>query len=251
MGNGCYLLSLEEFLEGEGAEKKLADAMEKLDSARRGKAEKICQPSSRASCVGAGLLLQLAVQEGGKTRERGLQEMGVQELLQRLKTPVELVLNYGKKGKPYLAEYPLFFNLSHSGGYVLCAFGDQEIGADIQKCTAADPIRLGERFFAPEEVRALRDLEEGRRRELFFRLWARKEAYGKLLGEGLPGVIGQNLLPGAEEGKPGGALRRDSLPGTGETLLWQEWDRPQGYRIALCRREETAGRKTPEKAFPA
>lgn len=224
MKNQCYLLSLEELLTGAGKERLVEEAYGKVDSARRERAKNMKFEKARAACVGAGLLLQLAVQERSAVEfSEGPVFYSVSRVLQLLGDPLELVLDYGKKGKPYLREYPFYFNLSHSGEYVVCAVSDQEIGADIQQCVSVNVQRLAGRFFSAEECRALASCEtEEEMRQFFFRLWVRKEAYGKLIGEGIAGAITMNLLPDGN--------------GEDKELFWQEWDLPRGYKIALCQR---------------
>ena len=48
---------------------------------------------------------------------------------------------------------------------------------------SADAVRLAERFFAPEEIDALRNFED--RDQAFFGIWTAKEAYLKALGAGI------------------------------------------------------------------
>lgn len=242
MRNQCYLLSLEEILAGAEVERLLEEACGKVDNTRRVMAENMQFGKARAACLGAGLLLQLAVQErcaadgaeeiklkSVEAESAGFPERpsvySVSHVLQMLGEPLELVLDYGEKGKPYLREYPFYFNLSHSGEYVVCAVSDQEIGADIQQCVSVNAERLAGRFFSEEECRGLSSYEtEEEKRQFFFRLWARKEAYGKLIGEGIAGAVTMNLLPDGD--------------GENKELIWQEWDLPEGYRIALCQRNQ-------------
>lgn len=226
-------MSLAEILTGADRERLLEEAYGKVDNARRTKAESMQSGKARAACLGAGLLLQLAVRErctayGVNAESVGCSEgpvpYSVSQVLQLLGDPVEPVLDYGEKGKPYLREYPFYFNLSHSGEYVVCAVSDQEIGADIQQCVPVNAQRLAGRFFAAEECRALASCEtEEEKRRFFYRLWARKEAYGKLIGEGIAGAVTMNLLPDAG--------------GEAKELFWQEWELPEGYKIALCQRK--------------
>lgn len=240
MRNQCYLLSLEEIFAGAEVERLLEESYGKVDNARRVRAERMQFGKGQAVSLGAGLLLQLAVQERvedygatvGRSKQaeaepdgcpEGLTVYSVSRVLQLLGEPLELVLDYGKKGKPYLREYPFYFNLSHSGEYVVCAVSDQEIGADIQQCVSVDVERLARRFFSAEECRALAAYEtEHEKRQFFFRQWARKEAYGKLIGEGIAGTVTVNLLPDAG--------------GEAKELFWQEWNLPEGYKTALCQR---------------
>ena len=267
MASRCYLMSVSEFWEGVAGERLLKAALERVDNDRRKRAEGMKAGKTQAACVGAGLLLQLAVQDAltavsgtdvsgmvdGETdaieREadltsdakgqswwlaedigadcatgvKGLRVFSALQVMEFVERPIELIMHYEKKGKPYLREYPLFFNLSHSGEYVVCAVSDREIGVDIQKCSGMNIMRIAKRFFSEEECRALEACAtEEERRHFFFRLWVRKEAYGKFLGEGISGVVSANLLPD------------ESLSIAERELLWHEWSFPEGYRIAMC-----------------
>lgn len=92
----------------------------------------------------------------------------------------------GEYGKPYLtgALVPLFFNLSHSGDYVVCVIGDSEMGVDIQKL-GQGKLEVARRFFHPEEVRELEKLTGREQTDLFYRFWAIKESFLKYTGRGL------------------------------------------------------------------
>ncbi len=95
---------------------------------------------------------------------------------------------YSKFDKPSLAQaHDLGFNLSHTEGMAIFGFTrGRRIGVDIEHLRSdfrADEI--AERFFSLAEREALRKIPEPRRHESFFRIWTRKEAYIKALGEGL------------------------------------------------------------------
>ncbi len=48
--------------------------------------------------------------------------------------PSDYCILRGAHGKPYVsAAIPVFFNLSHSGDYVVCAVGGEEVGIDIER----------------------------------------------------------------------------------------------------------------------
>ena len=156
-----------------------------------------------------------------------MERYSVSSLLARLEAMPFLPLRYryGSRGKPYLQEYPFYFSLSHSGDYVFCVLSGQEVGADIQQHRKCDTKRLTERFFSEQEKVFL---ERARQsgcggEELFFYLWARKEALGKLTGGGIGDTAGANMLPGEEE-----------IP-EGRRLVWEETSAIQGYSIAACR----------------
>lgn len=96
----------------------------------------------------------------------------------------------GEWGKPFIAgpvvHPPLWFNLSHTGGYVVCAVARMAVGVDVEQETRrADFAEVSQRFFAPGECEYLRGLPPELRRGAFFRIWTRKEAYIKADGRGL------------------------------------------------------------------
>ena len=88
-------------------------------------------------------------------------------------------------GKPYLPEIPVYFNLSHSGTWVLCAVDGSEIGVDVELRRTIDPA-IAERFFsAPERMVLAEANTPDEIRFLFHRLWVLKESYVKAIGRGL------------------------------------------------------------------
>lgn len=81
------------------------------------------------------------------------------------------------------------FNLSNTRGLIACMVrgeGEREVGVDVEDTERkGETVRIAEHFFAPEEVRSLRALPEGRQRLRFFEHWTLKEAYIKARGMGL------------------------------------------------------------------
>ena len=85
-----------------------------------------------------------------------------------------------------------------------------------------EPLKLAERFFSASEAEAVRSGGK----EVFFRLWTRKEAYIKALGVGIAGVGLDSFS--AYPGEPwisGAPL--------GECLLW-DLEMEPGYVAALA-----------------
>ena len=85
-------------------------------------------------------------------------------------------------GKPFVQGREGFhYNLSHSGRYVVIAWGDVPVGVDVQEHTAAlDRKAVAEQSFAPDE-----QAYAGESIERFFIVWTGKESYLKYTGEGL------------------------------------------------------------------
>lgn len=91
-------------------------------------------------------------------------------------------------GKPFFADLPLHFSLSHSGSMAILAVSDREIGADVEQVRDVD-LRLAERFFTARECAYVAG-----DRDRFFEVWTKKEAYGKWQGSGLSAVLQTDIL---------------------------------------------------------
>ena len=98
----------------------------------------------------------------------------------------DFCIAYGKEGKPYLdGTEGVFFNLSHSGEYAVCAVSEKEIGCDVEKISECR-LTLAKRFFSAAEYDMLLAQEtEEEKQELFYRLWTLKESFIKAVGKGL------------------------------------------------------------------
>lgn len=235
-----YLLSIKELLDESVKRELTEEACKKLDRERLRKLETISSEHKRAESIGAGLLLQLGLQEGiavytsasctstekaskNTAQDAFVQSFTVSQVLERLKAPMEPEYLYSEKGKPYFKEIPLFFSLSHSREYVFCAFSRQELGADIQfqrsgiKLEAEE--RIVRRFFSESEQKTWQHCVTKKEQEqLFYKLWTRKEAYGKLNGEGIVAVTAVDVL---------------NVQG----VVWEEYERLDGYWITVCKRQ--------------
>lgn len=105
----------------------------------------------------------------------------------------DVVFEEGRHGKPHLAAEPsggrlLSFNLSHSGAVALYAFSSEgrDIGVDVEAYRAIPDLeRLAQRFFSPDEARALKYYGRDVIDRAFLACWTRKEAFIKALGLGL------------------------------------------------------------------
>ena len=97
----------------------------------------------------------------------------------------EIVFKKNEYGKPYLEGNPLYFNISHSGEWVVGAISDYLVGIDVEQIKKAD-LGIAKRFFAPLEYDALMQIAcEKAQNEAFYMLWSGKESYIKMIGKGL------------------------------------------------------------------
>ena len=96
---------------------------------------------------------------------------------------IKFTLN--KYGKPYIEGYNnLFFNISHSEDWVICAISDEEVGVDIEKIEKA-PVEVAEHYFHSREYKLIRSKASEEVDEYFYKMWTLKESYIKWIGKGL------------------------------------------------------------------
>lgn len=87
------------------------------------------------------------------------------------------------QGKPFFPALPeLYFNLSHTAGWSLCALSDAPVGVDIE---VPRPRREGLWRFCLTDGEYAAFLASGGGWEEFYRLWTLKEAWCKYTGQGL------------------------------------------------------------------
>ena len=199
--------------------------LDKVSDMRRNKAMSYRFMKDRCLSLGAELLLRDALCDFGIDRTEPLE------------------FEYRKNGKPYLYGYDnIFFNLSHSGDYVMCVVSGSEVGCDIQKIDRAD-IRLAERFFTEREYHAIADLPtEEERTDMFYRYWTLKESFMKVTGLGMQLALdafeiifreSDNTAKSAE----GTSAARITLTQSvdARAYLFTEYDSIPGYKAAICR----------------
>ena len=96
---------------------------------------------------------------------------------------VSPILAYTNNGKPYLPDYPnIHFNISHCPFGCICAVSDKPIGVDIQDVRPFS-WDIAQRCCSTAELKQLEyssDIAEH-----FTKIWARKESYLKMTGEGI------------------------------------------------------------------
>ena len=82
-------------------------------------------------------------------------------------------------GKSYIKESGIFFNMSHSYDYVICAISKKEIGIDIEKIREANIKNA--KIFATENEQKYISTINGKNNTRLFEIYTLKEAYYKTL----------------------------------------------------------------------
>lgn len=135
--------------------------------------------------------------------------------------------SYGPHGKPYVeGPNPICFSLSHSGDYVLLAVSDKEIGADIQFRRGGELQKMAKHFMTQEEFQLWSEQSPVQQKELFYQIWAGKEAYLKLTGEGMTAGF-QTVCLDTQRA----TMVDTRTPGKEVTTYWYEHE---DYQIAIC-----------------
>ncbi|MEG2418094.1 MAG: 4'-phosphopantetheinyl transferase superfamily protein [Eubacterium sp.] len=175
---------------------------------RQQKAKSYRFARDRALSLGAGLLLNQALEEAGID-------------------PRDVAFQASDGQKPVLKGHPDFhFNLSHSGDYAILGVADTPIGVDIEKMTDI-PRALARHYFHKGEIAFLNGLSEEAFIPNFYRLWTLKESFMKATG------LGFSLALDAFEIQMGSAIgvhQRVNEKSYGFT----EVDDLGGYAISIC-----------------
>ena len=189
-----YLMKTEEFLE----EERFQLGCGLVDETRLQKIHACKSTEDKVRSLCCGLLLQYTMKkelaaDGRLTMEDRLTgDRLASDSDIRMGETLALRYEKGEQGKPYFVDYPqIYFNLSHSGEYVVLALAGQEIGIDIQK---KRPVKesfakrvLAEPELAEYERRKTQTFAEAGRKmqDWLFRCWCAKESFCKLTGKGL------------------------------------------------------------------
>lgn len=131
-----------------------------------------------------------------------------------------------KEGKKTIKSMKLYFNISHSGKYIVFAEHTNEIGIDIERISAYDE-KIAKYCYSLYENKQLNQLASDKKAELFIWIWTRKEAYVKKIGTGL---VSEKYLQGIET-----LVREDKVldrqHGQESTCISQQID---GYILSIC-----------------
>jgi len=101
--------------------------------------------------------------------------------------PARLQFTVGEHGKPGLVGQSLHFNISHSDHLLLMAVANfPDIGVDIEVIKPRINLDgLARRCFSVSELAAWQSAPKVQSKEVFYRLWTKKEAFVKAIGRGI------------------------------------------------------------------
>ncbi len=132
----------------------------------------------------------------------------------------EISFGMSPLGKPYAKNLPVYFSISHSGDYAVCAIADTEIGIDIEEIRTVHP-RASEKFCTEDEKEFAESDENG-----FFKIWTLKEAYFKCIGTGL----------GADIKSVSFSISGDEITCSENGFELSFWEIKKGYICSVCKK---------------
>lgn len=114
-------------------------------------------------------------------------------------------MTYGEKGKPFI-EGCDHFSISHSENMWGVLFDTYPCGMDVQHHKVVDYDKIANRWYHPDEVAYLKTIEEDKKAEAFYKIWTRREALVKSVGESivtstLPSTLGDSVQYNGQEWK--------------------------------------------------
>lgn len=229
-----YLLKIDNLIENSDNEKAISRVDGLLDDNRLAALKRMSNnPKGAAMARGAGILLQYAatcILKGEldfasdecqcPVKELSVKELSITELLAYVKERINMSYKKGPSDKPYWTDERLpYFNISHSGDYVAIAISKSEVGIDLQKSVSTGKIPdkeidMAKRFFSEHESELV-----SMDKQMFYKLWARKEALGKCDGIGVRPYLDKDLS--------------DFSRGIGAGYQWYEQTMDE-YSLCVC-----------------
>lgn len=148
-------------------------------------------------------------------------------------TNEEVKIVYDSLGKPYVENYGnVYFSVSHSGSYVMAAFGLKPIGVDVEELRNMDFKGLASRYFDHLEENYIFDIDDKDEiMKRFYEIWTVKESYTKLLGAGLSRGLKYFVVEKPMDKKNEFNVKNKSL---GEIYLAKSYGIDKNYIFSVC-----------------
>ncbi|WP_287386867.1 4'-phosphopantetheinyl transferase family protein [Lachnospira sp.] len=168
-------------------------AYAKLTDYRKKKTDKLHVEMPRLTSIMAGLLLNYATKDYlncklEDDKSCAIKKLATEDLIDGYDTDYDFEIEEIGQGKPvYKERTDIHFNISHTANIVVVAIASKPIGIDIDGNRNFSD-RMIDKFYSKKEAAWVygNDLTK---QDRFFSLWTMKEAFSKLLGDGIARTI--------------------------------------------------------------
>lgn len=145
----------------------------------------------------------------------------------------QIVYHYNKFGKPSVKlGVPFFFNISHSGDWVVIINNSSKVGIDIERIQSID-IDIAKNYFTRLEYEHLLSKEEKKEQiRCFFDLWTLKESYIKFIGKGLS--IPLHSFSIIKKSNRYNILHSQDELNYSEEVFFQQYNLGKSYSFSVC-----------------
>ncbi len=116
-----------------------------------------------------------------------------------------------------------YFNISHSGDFVVMAMGDSPVGVDVERTGRTKDFKKLLRFFYDHEKNRVLKAPDGE--DEFYKIWTFREAFSKLVGVGLVLYSHEEITIDYDKNK---------VSYNDKDYGFYEYDIKTGYRLSLC-----------------
>jgi 4'-phosphopantetheinyl transferase len=131
-------------------------------------------------------------------------------------------------GKPHLdGTDSVYFNVSHSGDWVVCAIDSDAVGIDVERIHSID-MQIACRFFSAAEYKQLMNLPSTHRLAYFFDIWTLKESLIKADGRGLS--LSLNSFSINKQGSDIQLIAGDEIT----NYHFKQYEMDPAYKLSLC-----------------
>ena len=133
----------------------------------------------------------------------------------------------------------LYFNLSHSKDYAVCALCTEPVGVDIENVKTKDVAHMDRILHEKENLVLGFISNKEEQKKYFYECWVTKESYLKNLGLGLS-VRPSNFMVDEDklETKEKGLQKRYVHVYKANDVENADWHFDAGYRLAICTRKK-------------
>ena len=163
--------------------------------------------------------------------------------------PTEWMFSTNAYGRPEIVNPPardacLSFNISHTHSLIVLGVTRRRaLGVDVENvCTREISIDIADRYFAPEEVAALRAAPPRQQQYRFFEYWTFKESYIKARGMGLSLPLDKFSFHYPDDHAVEIAIHPELDDDSARWQFWQFLPTPE-YLVAIC--AERVGAQSP------